>query len=50
MIMIDPETGWFKNVEVPCFNLEEIAKLNIEYMEKYSESISRMFNNTWLCK
>ena len=46
MKKIDPATGCFKIVEVPCFNLEEVAKKNIEYMEKFSSGVIQMFNHT----
>ena len=48
MIMINPATGWFKLSEVPCFDLNEVAIVNNEPLEKYSERLSQLFNQKWL--
>ena len=32
--MIDPATGWFDVVEIPTFDLEEVALGNDEYMDE----------------
>ena len=44
MKMIDPATGWFEIVKVPSFNLEEVSKVNIEYINKLYSRVSQMFN------
>ena len=48
MTMIDPTTGWFENFEVLCFDLNDVSRGNIEYIEKLSARVSQMFNQTWL--
>ena len=35
MKVIDPATGWFKIVEVPCLNLDTLAIGNNEYRKKF---------------
>ena len=50
MAMIAPATGWFKTVEIPTFELEEVKKGNDEYIDKSSARVSQLFNNTWLCR
>ena len=47
--MIDPGTGWFEIVEIPMFDLEEVALGNDEYIDKSSDRVSQLFKNTWLC-
>ena len=34
MTMIGPATGWFEIVEIPIFNLDEVAIFNYEYIDK----------------
>ena len=48
MTMIDPATGWFEIVNIPTFDLKEVALVNDEYIDKSSDRVSQMFNNTWL--
>ena len=50
MTMIDPATGWFNIVEIPMFDLEEVALGNDEYMDKSSDRVIHLFNNTCLCR
>ena len=50
MMMIDPATCWFKIVEIPTFELEEIVLGYNAYIDKSSAKVSQMFNNTWLCR
>ena len=50
MMMIDPATGWFKIVEIPTFDLEDVTIGNDEYIDKSSARVSQFFNNTWLCR
>ena len=47
--MIEPATGWLKNVEIPTFNLNEVMSDNDEYIDKSSSRVSQIFNSTWLC-
>ena len=49
MTVIDPATGWFKIVEIPTFDLEEVKIGNNEYTDKSSSRVSQLFNNTWIC-
>ena len=49
MTMIDPATGWFEIVKIPTFNLYEVSIGNNEYIDKSSDRVSQLFNNTWLC-
>ena len=48
MTMIDPATCWFKIVEIPTFELEEVTKGNDKYTYKSSARVSQLFNNKWL--
>ena len=48
MEIIDPATGWFKISKAPCFDLNEAARQNGEYIDKYYARLSYVFNNTWL--
>ena len=48
MSMIDPAKGWFEIVEVPTFDLDEVTGGNDEYIDKSSDRVSQLFNNTWL--
>ena len=50
MTMIDPATGWFDIVKIPTFDLDEVRAGNDEYIDKSSDRVSQMFNNTWLCR
>ena len=34
MKYIDPATGWFELVDIPKFDLEEVALVNDEYTNK----------------
>ena len=43
--MIEPTTGWFKIVETPTVNLDEVTAGNDEYIDKQSASVSQIFNN-----
>ena len=48
MTIIDPATGWFKILEVPCFDLDKVSRGNSEYIDKSSTSVIHMFNHKWL--
>ena len=48
MMIIDPDPGWFKIVEIPTFDLKKVAIGNDEYIDKSSARVSHLFNNTWL--
>ena len=48
MKMIDPATGWFEIFEVPCFDLNEVARGNSEYIYKLSARLSNLLNHKWL--
>ena len=50
MTMIDPATGWFDIVEILTFDLDEVTAGNDEYIDKSSDRVSQLFNNTWLCR
>ena len=50
MKMIDLATGWFKIVQIPTFDLEEVTIGNDEYIDKSSANASHLFNNTWICR
>ena len=45
LTMIEPTTGWFKIVETPTVNLDEVTAGNDEYIDKQSASVSQIFNN-----
>ena len=36
--------------EVPCFDLDEIAKGNSEYIDKLFARVINMFNQKWFCR
>ena len=46
MMIIDPATGWFKIVQIPTFDLEEVTIGNDEYIDESSARVSHLFNNT----
>ena len=48
MTMIYPAKGWFENFEVPTVDLDEVTGGNDEYIDKSSDRVSQLFNNTWL--
>ena len=50
MTMIDQATGWFDIIKIPTFDLEKVTIGNDEYIDKSSDRISQLFNNTWLCR
>ena len=50
MTIIDPATGCFEIFEIPTFDLNEVMAGNDEYIDKSSDRVSHMFNNTWICK
>ena len=47
---IYPDTVWFKIVEVPCFGLSEVSRVNDEYIHKSSTRVRHIFNQTRLCR
>ena len=50
MTMVDPATGLFEMVEVPYYDAEGIKNGNQDLIDKTSARISKLFNNTWLCR
>ena len=48
--MIDPATRWFEIVEIPTFDLEEVALGDDEYTNKSFSRVIQMFNKIWLCR
>jgi hypothetical protein len=48
MTMVDPATGWFEIVEVPYYSIEDVKKDELNYINKSSARISKLFNQTWL--
>ena len=46
MIMIDNATGCFEIFKVPYFNLEEVAKGNIKYIDKSYQRLNHILNKT----
>ena len=48
--MIDPDIGWFEILEIPMFNLNEVALVNDAYIDKSFVRVSQLFNNTWICR
>ena len=50
MKVIDPATGWFEIVEVPCLNLDTLAIGNNEYRKKFPARVIKMFNKILLCR
>ena len=46
--MIVLATGWFEIVEIHMFDLEEVTKVNDEYIDKSSAMVSHLFNNKWI--
>ena len=50
MMMIDPATGWFGIVDIPMFDLNAVMAGNDEYIDKSSDRVRHIFNNTWICR
>ena len=48
MTTIDLTTGWFKIVEIPTLNLDEVPANNDEYIDKSSAMVNEFYNKTWL--
>ena len=46
--MIDPTTYRFEIVKIPKYDIDEVTGGNYEYIDKSSDRVSRLFNNTWL--
>ena len=46
MVMIDPDTGCLKIVNIPTFNRDEVTFRNIEYINKSSARVNHILNNT----
>ena len=46
--IVDPTTGWFEIIKFPCFDFNEVSRVNIEYIDKLSARVIQMFNKTWL--
>ena len=45
-----PAIGWFKILNIPTFELDEVMAGNDEYIDKSSARVSQMFNNTCICR
>ena len=50
LTMINPATCWFEIFKVPTYDLDEVTDVNDEYIDKPSDRVSRLFNNTWLSR
>ena len=50
MTFLDPATGWFKIVQVPLFDIEDVKNGNKEVIVKTSARISQFFNQVWLSR
>ena len=53
LTMIDPATGWFEIIELPIASVEVIRegdKITKVILDKSSAMVSRLFNQTWLCR
>ena len=50
MIMIDPAIGCFDIFWISTFNHDGVIVGDDEYINKYSDRVSQMFNNTWICR
>ena len=50
MTMIDAATFWFRTVEIPTYDLDEVTGVNDEYIYKSSARVSQFFNKTWLSR
>ena len=50
MTIIDPAIGWFNIIEIPTFDLNELALGNDEYINKSYSRVSQLYNNTWICR
>ena len=50
MMVIDPITVWFEIFKFPFFELNYITARNYEYIDKSSDGVSHLFNDTWLCR
>ena len=48
--MIDPATAWFKMIEIPAFDLNEVMTGDDEYIDKLPARVSQLFNNRRLCR
>ena len=50
MAKVYPCMDWFEIFEVPAFNIDEVTVGNDEYINESYSRVSRLCNNTWLCK
>ena len=50
MKMIYPAKGWSEIVDIPMFDLDEVTTGNEKYIYKSSVRVSKLFNNTWICR
>ena len=48
IMIIDPATGWFGIFGIPTYDLDEVAGVNDEYIDKSSSRVSQLFNTTCL--
>ena len=50
MTMISVTTGWFKIIELPTYDLDEVMVSKDEYIYKSSTRVSQLFNNIWISR
>ena len=46
--MIDNATGWFEIFKVPESELDKVMVRKNEYIDKSSDRIGQLINNTWI--
>ena len=50
MTILTLATGWFEIVKVPAYDLDVVTGINDEYIDKSSDGVIQLFNNTWLSR
>ena len=46
-IILDPEMGWFYYAQILCFNIYVVVASNNKYIDKSSDMVIQLFNQTW---
>ena len=49
MTNIYSSKGWLEIDAIPTFDLNKITENNDEYIDKSSDRVFQLFNNTWIC-
>ena len=48
--MINTDMGWFEIIYIPTFILDEVMRVNYEYIDESSSMVIQIVNNTWLIR